>query len=236
MKPNGTIPDFLRYYDRSVSLLRISLAKNQRCTVATLLTNLQLATFEEFLGDWINLLAHRTVAYEILTGLHTPQTIMQDGTRRKMLDWYIRSDLLATLQFGYGTVQGREWFAAAYDFYREQARAKPGDAPTEFEKMSALIRLLATNVASLFARKGSGRISDKAFIMDCDMLAERFVEADRIISKLAIDFSSTSPRESSDVADRYKSQLLHADGLFTINFILMDLWSIALVFKYRLLT
>ncbi|KAK4996668.1 hypothetical protein LTR28_000107, partial [Elasticomyces elasticus] len=125
---------------------------------------------------------------------------------------------------------------AAYDFYRAQARAKPGDAPAEFEKMSALIRLLATNVASLFARKGSGRISDKAFIMDCDVLAERFVEADRIISKLAIDFSSTSPREPSDVADRYRSQLLHTDGLFTINLILMDLWSIALVFKYRLLT
>ena len=45
-KPDGQLQDFLGYYNTSVSLLRESLAKNPRHTLATVLTILQLATFE----------------------------------------------------------------------------------------------------------------------------------------------------------------------------------------------
>jgi hypothetical protein len=44
--PNGGIQAFLTYYDKSVSLLRLSLQKSQRHTASTLLTILQLASFE----------------------------------------------------------------------------------------------------------------------------------------------------------------------------------------------
>jgi len=43
---DGRIQDFLGYYNESVSLLRKSLAKNETHTDATILTILQLATFE----------------------------------------------------------------------------------------------------------------------------------------------------------------------------------------------
>ena len=45
-RPDGKIQDFLGYYNRSVSLLRKSLVDNQKHTDATMLTILQLATFE----------------------------------------------------------------------------------------------------------------------------------------------------------------------------------------------
>ena len=45
-RPNGKIQDFLGYYNKSVSLLRKSLYNNERHTDATMLTILQLATFE----------------------------------------------------------------------------------------------------------------------------------------------------------------------------------------------
>ncbi len=45
-KQNGRIQDFLHYYNKSVSLLRRSLQSGKRNTDATLLTILQLATFE----------------------------------------------------------------------------------------------------------------------------------------------------------------------------------------------
>lgn len=44
--PNAKIQNFLQYYDKSVSLFRQSLSERPRHTVATLLTILQLATFE----------------------------------------------------------------------------------------------------------------------------------------------------------------------------------------------
>ena len=45
-RPTGKIQDFLGYYNQSVSLLRKSLVENQKHTDATMLTILQLATFE----------------------------------------------------------------------------------------------------------------------------------------------------------------------------------------------
>ena len=45
-RPGGKIQDFLGYYNKSVSLLRKSLYNNERHTDATMLTILQLATFE----------------------------------------------------------------------------------------------------------------------------------------------------------------------------------------------
>lgn len=45
-KGDGKINDFLGYYNKSVTTLRISLTNNQKPTVATLLTILQLATIE----------------------------------------------------------------------------------------------------------------------------------------------------------------------------------------------
>ena len=45
-RADGKIQDFLGYYNKSVSLLRKSLVENQKHTDATMLTILQLATFE----------------------------------------------------------------------------------------------------------------------------------------------------------------------------------------------
>lgn len=45
-RPDGKIQDFLGYHNKSVSLLRKSLVENQKHTDATMLTILQLATFE----------------------------------------------------------------------------------------------------------------------------------------------------------------------------------------------
>lgn len=48
-KPDGKIEDFLSYYNTSVTLLRKSLAGSQVHSQSTLLTILQLATFEVYL-------------------------------------------------------------------------------------------------------------------------------------------------------------------------------------------
>ena len=45
-KKEGKIPDFLRYYNEAVTLLRTSLAANEKHTDETMLTVLQLAAFE----------------------------------------------------------------------------------------------------------------------------------------------------------------------------------------------
>lgn len=45
-QPDGNIQEVIGFYNKSVSLLRASLARTPRHTLATILTILQLATFE----------------------------------------------------------------------------------------------------------------------------------------------------------------------------------------------
>jgi hypothetical protein len=53
-KPDGRIQDFLGYYNKSVSLLRLSIQRNKRHNLATLLTILQLASIEVNRVLWPN--------------------------------------------------------------------------------------------------------------------------------------------------------------------------------------
>jgi hypothetical protein len=57
---NGKIQDFLGYYNKSVSLLRKSLFANETHTDATMLTVLQLATFEVRDYSWSPNMADNT--------------------------------------------------------------------------------------------------------------------------------------------------------------------------------
>ena len=51
-REDGKVKDFLDAYNKSVSLLRQSLAKTDRHSLSTLLTILQLATIEVRRAEW----------------------------------------------------------------------------------------------------------------------------------------------------------------------------------------
>ncbi|WPV27842.1 hypothetical protein CLAFUW7_07738 [Fulvia fulva] len=230
---------FLSYYNKAIAYLQRSL-KNKRHNVATLLTILQLATIEEFLGDWVNLLGHQKAALQILTDLFTPQTIMQDETRRKIINWYIRFDLFAGMMSGGETALGRDWFAAAADFYTRQTRDRPHDLGARFEEYFATSRLLATDVALLFAAKTQDKISDEEFMGSIQHLSIAFAEFGRTIETAFTDpscFVRDFPRASAPYQDdlfNYRDpNFLYAGELSTMNFVLLDHWAIELMFKYQ---
>ncbi|KXS93645.1 hypothetical protein AC578_4208 [Pseudocercospora eumusae] len=236
---DGNISVFLSYYNKSIAFLQQSL-KRQRHSVATLLTILQLATIEEFLGDWLNLLGHQKAAYSILTDLFTPQTIMQDETRRKIITWYIRFDLFAGIMAGGETQLGREWFAASAEFYERQTRDKPTDLGARFEKYFADSRLLATDVALLFAGKTKNTISDEDFAMGLQKLSTQFADFGHEIEHAFTDskcfiksFPDAPEPQSDDLFDFRDPEFLYAGELSTMNFVLIDHWAIDLMFKYQ---
>ncbi|CAD0113861.1 unnamed protein product, partial [Aureobasidium uvarum] len=237
MKPNGKLSSFLGYYNKSVSLLRQSLERSPRHTVATLLTILQLATFEEFLGDWVNLMGHQRAAYEILTELFTPQTIMQSETHRKIISWYIRFDLFAGFMHGYGMVLSRDWHVACMEFYVRQARDKPRDLGSVFEEKFARSRLLATDISLLFARAKTEGPSQE-LIMDMgeltaqlDSYAHELEAAFKDTRTYVKEFPNAPKGEWDDVVGSTDPEFLWAGDLFTWNFILIDFWAIHLLFK-----
>ncbi|KAF2455024.1 hypothetical protein BDY21DRAFT_290284, partial [Lineolata rhizophorae] len=240
-RPDGDIGHFLGYYNRSVSALRDYLSRNHRHTDSTLLCILMLASFEEFLGDWVNLMSHQKAACEIITELYTPETIMQNETRRKIIQWYMRYDIFAGLMAGYETVLTRDWFTACADYYEAQALEHPDDLGLKFEERLALSRLLATDIAILFAQKGKGTITDADFAAEARSLQQQMAAWERDIdprmkdpAKLVTDFSGAPPRDPDDIVDPYAGDFLFGGDLFTTNFALQDYWAVDLMFKSQL--
>ncbi|KAK5111695.1 hypothetical protein LTR62_004801 [Meristemomyces frigidus] len=229
------ISRFLSYYNKSINLLQLSLQK-KRHNVATLLTILQLATIEEFLGDWTNLLGHQRAAHQILIDLFTPQTIMQDETRRRIIAWYIRFDLFAGMMAGSETKLDRSWFAACADFYALQARERPADIGAKFEGYFSTMRLLATDVTLLMAAKSKSGFDDNEFEDRISHLNLRF---DAFRKTLSTAFEGPScfvpdfprapvPDPSKEITNFRDPYFLYAGELFTMNYVLIDFWAIEL--------
>ncbi|KAK1025530.1 hypothetical protein LTR33_017732, partial [Friedmanniomyces endolithicus] len=225
------ISRFLAYYNQSIMLLQQAL-KKKRHNVATLLTILQLATIEEFLGDWTNLLGHQRAAHQILTDLFTPQTIMQDETRRRIISWYIRFDLFAASMAGTETNLGREWFAACAEFYTLQARERPHDLGATFEKFFSTSRLLATGSTLLFAAKKKNTLSDEQFATEVDIISGQIMRFKHLVETVfdepanfvTVSPLAPAPSAEDDITDFRDAHFLYGGDYFTMNYVLIDFW------------
>ncbi|KAL8697732.1 MAG: hypothetical protein Q9201_006963 [Fulgogasparrea decipioides] len=228
-RPNGKIQDFLGYYDRSVSLLLKSLASNQRHTDATILTILQLATFEEYLGDWVNLLGHQKAACSMLVELYSIDSILENELRRRILAWYSRFDLFAGFLSGYETVLGRQWFAANECFHIDQAMQHPESIHCRLQAAIASHRVIALDMILLFAKLPRGAISLQEFQKENELLAARIrgwkegleplLSDDRYLIK---SFVGAPERDEKDIVDPYRPGCLMQGPLWTMNFLMMD--------------
>lgn len=198
-------------------------------------------TTQEFLGDWINLLGHQRAAHQILLDLFTPQTIMQDETRRKIIGWYIRFDLFAGMMSGGETNLSRDWFAASRDFYTRNSRDRPDETLAQLDCYFAESRLLATDIALLFAAKQKQAIGDAEFARKASQLLAQSAEFGQELDNAFTDpssfvhtFPNTPPPSEDDIADYRDPNFLLEGDLFTMNFVKLDYWSIDLMLKYQL--
>ncbi|KAL8775359.1 MAG: hypothetical protein Q9209_000367 [Squamulea sp. 1 TL-2023] len=239
-KPNGKIQDFLGYYNRSVSLLRKSLASSQTHTDATLLTILQLATIEEYLGDWPNLLGHQKAAYSMLTELYSVDTITENELRRKVLAWYSRFDLFAAFMSGDETALGREWFVASERYHSEQAVQHPESTERKLEAAVAIHRLVAIDMVVLFAKMPHGAITFEQCQRENQLLAARirnmredlepFLSDDRYV---VASFEGAPERDDYDIVDPYQPGGLRQGPHWPINFLLLDWLGTSLMHTYQ---
>ncbi|KAJ5052061.1 uncharacterized protein L3040_001821 [Drepanopeziza brunnea f. sp. 'multigermtubi'] len=238
--PDGKIQDFLQYYNKAVSLLLNSLQRGEKHTHGTILAILQLATIEEFLGDWINLLGHQKAAYEILTELYTPRTVMEDPMSRMILGWYMRFDVFAGLLGGFATVLSREWFSYAHDYFQHQVAREPNVLEWKIEFAIAQHRLNATDMSLLFARKGKGEISTEQFVAENEDIARRLEEwktkmdpALQDSRYLVTDFSGARPVPSDDIVNPYLPGIIYSGPLSIMNVATIDWYSIDLMHKLQ---
>ncbi|KAL1842891.1 hypothetical protein VTJ49DRAFT_3908 [Mycothermus thermophilus] len=161
--PNGRIHEFLQYYSRSVTLLLDCLKKKEKYSLGTLFTILQLATIEEFLGDWINLMGHQKAALEVLTNLFTPQTAIQTPAGRMAVIWYGRFDLFTSVMGSLKPSLPRDWYSAQIEYFDSRAAAEPHNVGWKIESCAAGLRVVSMDMALLYARNAKREMSEEEY-------------------------------------------------------------------------
>ncbi|KAG6366185.1 hypothetical protein INS49_000361 [Diaporthe citri] len=200
--PNGQLPEFLKYYNRSVILLLDLLKNEDRHELTTLLTILQLATIEEYLGDWVNLMGHQKAALEILSQLFTPQSIVETSLNRTILSWYIRFDILVGLMGGFGTSLPRDWFVTFDGHCRARLASEPDNLDWLYERAENRLRLICHDICLLVARRARDNLEGALVTAEHENVARQLREWRETLEPALTDPSRlvTLPSYPSDEA------------------------------------
>ncbi|KAK3943875.1 hypothetical protein QBC46DRAFT_361616 [Diplogelasinospora grovesii] len=234
--PNGKIKEFLQYYNRSVTLLLAFLKKKEKHSVTTLLTILQLATIEEYLGDWVNLMGHQKAAFEILTHLFTPQSAMQSPVSRMMLTWYARFDVFIGIMGSFQTALPREWFSIQVNYYDSRAAAEPDNVGWKFEACAARLRLISMEMSILLGKGAKQEITEAEYVAEHRRLntalhdwKDTWDPALQDSSYLVTDFPSDRSPDPNDIVNPFAPGVLYMPPLFASTILTCEWHSIALM-------
>ena len=241
-KPNGSVSTFLQYYSKSLSLLRKHLENQPKSfTEAVILTVLQLATFEEYLGDWVNLDGHHRAAHHMLLQLYQPtaKSLMVTETSRVIFNWYARFDISAGLLAGNETILHRAWYEVGHDWYESQLDPEEIDVEGMYQFIVSSKRLLALDMAACFSKLPRGQITIEQFVREIKSLEERLLRMKCQIQTLndgyytVTDFPYAQPLTDADIVDPYIPGGLFCGALWSLNFIWMEWYAIEQMSRYQ---
>jgi hypothetical protein len=235
---------FLGYHSKSLSMLRKSLEKNAKITEAVLLTVLQLAIFEEYLGDWVNLVGHHRAALTMTRDMYTPETIQHTEAGRRIFSWVARLDVMVGLMGGGETSLDRPWFESNEAYYHSQVDNDP-ESDLDVENMLAYFvaanRLIGTDLAAMFARFAKGEIGIETFHHENSAINGRVSRMKQQIQALNDDYyrvyefpvAKSHPLNAEDIVNPYVPGGLFKDAFWPMNFMWVDWYSMELLMKYQ---
>ncbi|EWC47197.1 hypothetical protein DRE_03316 [Drechslerella stenobrocha 248] len=206
-----SVETFFEYHNRAIVALRESFQENLPPDVYTLLTVLQLATLEEYLGDWANIIEHRKGAYMILETLFSPESILDTSEGYPIFSWFTRIDLSVSMIAGLQTILDPEWYDAAYKPRQNQFAPQPDSLSCAFTNAESHCRFIFMQVVNLLHARFSG-LCDYETYENGMMLASKDVDAFwEQYSNLEATFGSESLDGSSQMSFIYAE--VHALGM-----------------------
>lgn len=243
-QPSPKLSHFLGYHNKSLSMLRKSLEKNVKVTEATLLTVLQLATFEEYIGDWVNLIGHHRAALNMVYEIFTPEKMAMTDLSRRIFSWVARLDIIVGLMGGNKTSLDRPWFEENAKWYGSQVDNDP-ESDVDFESTLAYFvsanRLIGFDIAALFARFAQQEIDVETFQGENAEISDRINSMKRQIEMFNDEYyrvkefpvEKDRPLSPDDIVNPYAPGGLFKDDLFPLNFIWFDWYSIEQLQRYQ---
>ncbi|KAJ0113854.1 hypothetical protein J7T55_010098 [Diaporthe amygdali] len=233
--PNGQLPQFLKYYNKSVILLLDLLKNEDRHELATLLTILQLATIEEYLGDWVNLMGHQKAALEILSQLFTPQSIVETSLNRTILSWYIRFDILVGLMGGFVTSLPRDWFVTFDEFCRAKLASEPDNLDWLYERAENRLRLICHDICLLVVRRARDNLTGASATVEHENVARQLREWRETLEPALTDPTRliVSSAYSSDESLSARPALLYDSPLTSTTLLLCEWHAMVMMHLYQ---
>ncbi|RAL11592.1 Zn(II)2Cys6 transcription factor [Aspergillus homomorphus CBS 101889] len=236
---NGRLYSFLKYYNNALKLLRKSLGSGEPHNEATLATVLVLTTFEEFIGDWVNLIDHHQAAHALMRELLTPETINTNELHQHIFLWYARFDVVAGILAGNETVLSRDWYVAKEEYDAQQAATHPGDVDKQLAWATSINRRFGLDMASLYAKLSRGMIPIDEFMVQNDLLGRTLEQMKSILvqfqnSEFAVqEYPYRVPLTEDDIVDPYVPGGMHCGPLWEVNMVWIDYLSTKAMFKYQ---
>ncbi|KAJ5907591.1 hypothetical protein N7495_000273 [Penicillium taxi] len=237
--PGGKLYNFLKYYNKALVLLRKSLGSGEEHTEATLCTVLVLTTFEEYIGDWVNLVEHHQAAHALMQELLTPESSNYDELHTNIFLWYARFDVVVGILAGTEVILGRNWYLAKEEYDAEQAALNPGDPSKQLALVASINRRFGLDMASLYAKLSRGMIPYQDFIEQNDQLGETIERAKDIMRKFddseysVRSYPNKQPVTEDDIVDPYLPGRIHQGPLWDANYTWIDLLATEAMHKYQ---
>ncbi|OQE32035.1 hypothetical protein PENSTE_c001G08463 [Penicillium steckii] len=237
--PGGKLYTFLKYYNKALVLLRKSLGSGEEHTEATLCTVLVLTTFEEYIGDWVNLIDHHQASHALVREILTPESSNTVTLHTNIFLWYARFDIVVGIVAGTEAVLPREWYIGKEQYDAEQAALYPNDPAKQLALVASINRRFGLEMASLYARLSRGLIPMDQFVIQNQQLGQTMERAKNIIRKFdnsehtVSSYPNQQPLTEFDIVDPYVPGVLHTGPLWDANYAWIDLLSTELMFKYQ---
>ncbi|KGQ10815.1 hypothetical protein BB8028_0002g07500 [Beauveria bassiana] len=237
-QPDGKLGDFLLYYNRSITLLLECLKEEQTHNLPTLLSILQLATIEEYLGDWLNLMGHQRAALELLTKLFTPQTILKTRIGQICLTWYSRFDAGISFLRLTRSKLSRDWLSDAAAYYGEKIKQNPNEIRWRAEERLIRLHIIRYDMSVLFSDAADGEMLESRFFEEHEQLAIQLKcwrdtwDSSLTMPDYAVrDYSWRPAPDADDIVDSCEPGVLFHPPLLSSTIVLVEWHSLIILHK-----
>lgn len=232
----GSCQTFLEFYNIAVQKLRKSIA-NGKYTMATLITILQLASFEEYMGDWGNLMQHRNAATRVIRKLHTPESMAQTPENRLIYGWLSRFDIYASMMAGHLAQLDRLWSIRNREYQELEAMQDPANVVLGVEAAAASLRDLAMNASSLVAKRSqNGGLPDPEVESQSLMLRKQYAawwaELNPMILLEAEEVSR--PPGATEEDEPFLPSRAYTGPRMAVNYLLLDYYALKILMNFQL--
>jgi len=164
--------------------------------------------------------------------------LTQNDTGNRLLEWFIRFDLITAFISGSPSNLSRDWHEATHRYFLQQSKEFPHDLAHKYDERGAAQRVLAQDVASLFQK--AGKVPPTEFRRDAMLVSRGIATWYRDLPPAVLDPYKVLTDYPHDLSpclrtnDGAESIVVYGEDLWPTNHMMVHFWSLELMFNHHL--